>query len=65
MIRRLVAKCNNAMALLGNTIATVAILVVPIQVFGSISSAHFSPAVTLAFLIRRKIHFHHIWLYQT
>ena len=46
---------NVAVALLGNTIATGAILVVLILVFGPISGAHFNPAVTLAFLIRRDI----------
>ena len=46
---------NAAIALLGNTIATGAILVVLILVFGSISGAHFNPAVTLAFLLRRTI----------
>ena len=46
---------NTAIALLGNTIATGAILVVLILVFGSISGAHFNPAVTLAFLLRREI----------
>jgi len=43
---------NVAIALLGNTIPTGAILVVIIMVFGPISGAHFNPAVTLAFLIR-------------
>jgi glycerol uptake facilitator-like aquaporin len=46
---------NTAIALLGNTIATGAILVVIILVFGPISGAHFNPAVTLAFLIRKEI----------
>lgn len=46
---------NTAIALLGNTIATGAILVVLILVFGPLSGAHFNPAVTLAFLIRREI----------
>ena len=46
---------NVAIALLGNTIATGAILVVLILVFGSISGAHFNPAVTLAFLLQRTI----------
>ena len=46
---------NVALALLGNTVATGAILVVLILVFGPISGAHFNPAVTLAFLIRREI----------
>ncbi len=46
---------NIAIALLGNTIPTGAILVVLILVFGPISGAHFNPAVTLAFAIRREI----------
>ena len=46
---------NVAIALLANTIATGAILYVLIAMLGSISGAHFNPAVTLAFLIRREI----------
>ncbi len=46
---------NVALTLLGNTIATGAILAVLILVFGPVSGAHFNPAVTLAFLIRREI----------
>jgi glycerol uptake facilitator-like aquaporin len=46
---------NNAIALLGNTIPTGAILVVLILVFGPISGAHFNPAVTLCFAIRKEI----------
>ena len=46
---------NVAIALLGNTIPTGAILVVLIVLFGPISGAHFNPAVTLAFLVRREI----------
>ncbi len=46
---------NVAIALLGNTIATGAILVVLILAFGPISGAHYNPAVTLAFLMRREI----------
>src|SRR5690242_1116735 len=43
---------NVAVALLGNTIPTGAILVVLILVFGPVSGAHFNPAVTLAFGLR-------------
>lgn len=43
---------NDAIALLGNTLATGAGLVVLIQVFGPVSGAHFNPAVTLAFALR-------------
>ncbi|ABC64905.1 MIP/aquaporin family protein [Erythrobacter litoralis] len=46
---------NVALALLANTIATGAILYVIIAMLGPISGAHFNPAVTLAFLMRRKI----------
>ncbi|MEE2979997.1 MAG: MIP/aquaporin family protein [Pseudomonadota bacterium] len=46
---------NDAVALLANTAATGAILAVLILVFGSISGAHFNPAVTLAFVLRRRI----------
>lgn len=45
---------NVALALLGNTIPTGAILVVLITMFGPISGAHFNPAVTLVFLLRRQ-----------
>ncbi len=46
---------NDAIALLGNTIPTGAILVVIILIFGPVSGAHFNPAVTLAFLLRREL----------
>lgn len=46
---------NVAIALLGNTIPTGAILVVLITLFGPVSGAHFNPAVTLAFALRREI----------
>lgn len=46
---------NVAVALLGNTIPTGAILVVLITVFGPISGAHFNPAVTLSFALRKEI----------
>ena len=41
-----------ALALLGNTLPTGAILVVLITILGPISGAHFNPAVTLAFALR-------------
>ena len=44
-----------ALALLGNTLPTGAILVVLITCLGPVSGAHFNPAVTLAFLLRREI----------
>jgi glycerol uptake facilitator-like aquaporin len=46
---------NAAIALLGNTLATGAGLVVLITILGPISGAHFNPAVTLAFAMRREI----------
>lgn len=46
---------NVAIALLGNTIPTGAILVVLITMLGPISGAHFNPAVTLVFALKRDI----------
>jgi glycerol uptake facilitator-like aquaporin len=46
---------NVALALLGNTLATGAALVVLISIFGPLSGAHFNPAVTLYFALRREI----------
>ncbi len=46
---------NVALALLGNTIPTGAILFVLITMLSPVSGAHFNPAVTLAFLLRREI----------
>ena len=46
---------NVALALLGNTIPTGAILFVLITMLGPVSGAHFNPAVTLAFWLRREI----------
>jgi glycerol uptake facilitator-like aquaporin len=46
---------NVAIALLGNTIPTGAILIVLIVCFGATSGAHFNPAVTLCFAIRKEI----------
>jgi glycerol uptake facilitator-like aquaporin len=43
---------NQAIALLGNTIPTGAILVVLITILGPVSGAHFNPAVTLIFAAR-------------
>ena len=43
---------NQAIALLGNTIPTGAILVVLITIFAPVSGAHFNPAVTLVFAAR-------------
>ncbi|MEM7407516.1 MAG: MIP/aquaporin family protein [Pseudomonadota bacterium] len=46
---------NTAIALLGNTIATGAILFVLITMLGPISGAHFNPAVTLVFTLKREL----------
>jgi glycerol uptake facilitator-like aquaporin len=46
---------NVALALLCNTIATGAILVVLILIFDPISGAHFNPAVSLAFAWRGEV----------
>jgi glycerol uptake facilitator-like aquaporin len=46
---------NVAVALLGNTLATGAGLVVLITMFGPLSGAHFNPAVTLVFATRREL----------
>ncbi len=46
---------NVAIALLANALATGAGLAVLILIFGPLSGAHFNPAVTLAFLLRREI----------
>jgi glycerol uptake facilitator-like aquaporin len=46
---------NVAIALLGNTIPTGAILFVLITMLGPISGAHFNPAVTAVFAIRGEI----------
>ena len=46
---------NDAIALLGNTLATGAGLVVLITMLGPISGAHFNPAVTAVFALRREI----------
>ncbi len=44
-----------ALALLANTLATGAILVVLITVLGSVSGAHFNPAVSLVFALKGEI----------
>lgn len=46
---------NVAVALLANTVATGAGLVVYISVFGPVSGAHFNPAVTLVEAARRRL----------
>ena len=46
---------NAAVALLGNTVATAAMLVVLITVLGPVSGAHFNPAVSLVVALRRDL----------
>src|SRR4029077_1482149 len=46
---------NDALALLCNTLPTGAILTVLILTFGSLSGAHFNPAVSIAFALRGEI----------
>ena len=46
---------NDAIALLGNTLATGAMLYVLIVKLGLLSGSHFNAAVTLAFALRREI----------
>jgi len=46
---------NQAIALLGNTIPTGAILVVLISIFAPVSGAHFNPAVSLVFAARGEM----------
>jgi glycerol uptake facilitator-like aquaporin len=46
---------NAALALLGNSVATGAILPVLILIFGPVSGAHFNPAVSLAFALQTSI----------
>lgn len=46
---------NVALALLGNTLATVFGLFVLIEVFGPVSGAHFNPAVSLVMCLRGEL----------
>jgi glycerol uptake facilitator-like aquaporin len=46
---------NVALALLGNTLSTGAMLIVLILIFGRVSGAHFNPAVSLAFALRHEL----------
>jgi len=46
---------NDALALLCNTLPTGAILAVLILTFGPLSGAHFNPAVSVAFALRREL----------
>jgi len=54
---------NGALALLCNTLPTGAILTVLILIFGSVSGAHFNPAVSLAFAVRGMFAWNEVPLY--
>ncbi len=54
---------NDAIALLGNTLATGAMLVVLILMLAPISGAHFNPAVSLVFALRRELPARRLALY--
>ena len=56
---------DTALALLANTMATGAILVVLISTLGPISGAHFNPAVSLVFALRRELSTRDAGLYAT
>jgi glycerol uptake facilitator-like aquaporin len=54
---------NEAVTLLANTIATGAVLYALITALAPVSGAHFNPAVTLSFLLLRKIPLRRALLY--
>lgn len=54
---------NDGLALLANAVATGAILIVLILIFGPVSGAHFNPAVTLVFTLRKDVTPYHAGLY--
>ena len=55
---------NVALALLGNTLPTGAILVVLILTFGPVSGAHFNPAVSLVFGLRGEMTLQEVAVYS-
>jgi glycerol uptake facilitator-like aquaporin len=54
---------DTALALLANTLATGAALVVLVAIFGPLSGAHFNPAVSLVFMLRRDLPGRELTLY--
>ena len=54
---------DTAIALLGNTLPTGAMLVALISILGPISGAHFNPAVSLVFALRGEMSARHAGLY--
>ena len=55
---------NDAIALLGNTLATGAILFVIIKMFATISGAHFNPVVSLVFYLRKELDLKNLLYYS-
>jgi glycerol uptake facilitator-like aquaporin len=55
MMAERLADGNNAVALLGNTAATGAMLYVLITMLGPVSGAHFNPAVSAVAAVRREL----------
>ena len=54
---------NQALALLGNTLPTGAILTVLILILGPVSGAHLNPVVSAAFAVRRNLPWREAMLY--
>jgi glycerol uptake facilitator-like aquaporin len=54
---------NLALALLGNTLPTGAMLAVLILIFGPVSGAHFNPVVSLSFALRGELSWHDLAIY--
>ncbi len=54
---------NTALALFCNTVATAAMLIVLITILGPISGAHFNPAVSFVFALRREFPRHQLLPY--
>ena len=55
---------NDAIVLLGNTLATGAILFVIIKMFATISGAHFNPVVSLVFYLRKELDLKNLLYYS-
>lgn len=54
---------NRAVALLANTFATSAILIILILAFGPLSGAHFNPVVSLVMAVRRELTWQEFFVY--
>ncbi len=54
---------NVAITLLANSLATGAMLAVLILIFGAVSGAHFNPAVSIAFGLRRELPWPEVGIY--